>query len=233
MLKGVNVTLLMGPVVPVPVPQAVLDALTSIQVTTSAAPRTPSGFQLTFQLSQKSPLHTLFLLSGGSLVPFMRVIIIVTMNGTPDVLMDGVITRQDVQGGENGQSTLTLTGTDLTTLMNLIDGDGTPFPAMPHNIRVMLILQRLRGSARRAAEIVAHAVGVFLTGFLAVYAVKFVYVSWKFEEISEGSDAMPLWIPRLAMAVGAVALFVAMAHSFVEILRGAEIVDHDDAARTE
>lgn len=142
MLKGVNVTLLIGPVVPVPVPQAVLDALTSIQVTTSAAPRTPSGFQLTFQLSQKSPLHTLFLLTGGSLVPFMRVIIIVTMNGTPDVLMDGVITRQDVQGGENGQSTLTLTGADLTTLMNLIDGDGTPFPAMPHNIRVMLILAK-------------------------------------------------------------------------------------------
>ncbi|MBK9082584.1 MAG: TRAP transporter small permease [Rhizobiales bacterium] len=101
------------------------------------------------------------------------------------------------------------------------------------HIRVMLILQRLRGSARRTAEILAHAVGVFLTGFLAVYAVKFVYVSWKFGEISEGSDAMPLWIPRLAMALGSIALFVAMTHSFVEILRGAEIVDHDDAARTE
>ena len=31
MLKGVNVTLLMGPVVPVPVPQAVLDALAHLR----------------------------------------------------------------------------------------------------------------------------------------------------------------------------------------------------------
>ena len=36
MLKGIHLTLMIGPVVPVPVPQAVLDALTSVQVTTSA-----------------------------------------------------------------------------------------------------------------------------------------------------------------------------------------------------
>lgn len=33
MLKGVHLTLMVGPVIPVPVPQLVLDALTAIEVT--------------------------------------------------------------------------------------------------------------------------------------------------------------------------------------------------------
>lgn len=142
MLKGVNLTLMIGPFAPVPVPQAVLDALTSVEVNTTAEPGVPSGFTLTFTLSNKSPLHTLFLLTGGNIVPLMRVIIIVTINGMPQVLMDGVITRQNISPGEGGRSTITITGTDLTAWMDLIDFDGFPFPAMPVNIRVMMILAK-------------------------------------------------------------------------------------------
>src|SRR5262245_65099305 len=126
MLKGVNLTLMIGPVVPVPVPQVVLDALTSVEVSTTAESGVPSGFTLTFTLSNKSPLHTLFLLTSGGIVPFMRVIIIATINGAPQVLMDGVITRQNTSPGQGGRSTITITGTDLTTMMNLIDFDGVP-----------------------------------------------------------------------------------------------------------
>lgn len=142
MLKGVNLTLMIGPFAPVPVPQAVLDALTSVEVNTTAEPGVPSGFTLTFTLSNKSPLHTLFLLTGGNIVPLMRVIIIVTINGMPQVLMDGVITRQNISPGEGGRSTITITGTDLNAWMDLIDFDGFPFPAMPVNIRVMMILAK-------------------------------------------------------------------------------------------
>jgi hypothetical protein len=139
MLKGFYMTLMIGPVIPVPVPQSVLDALTSVTITTNAAPRTPSGFQLTFSLSNNSPLHTIFLLAGGSLPPVMRVIIVVTVNGTPEVLMDGVITKQQVSpGSEAGHSTLTITGVDLTAVMNLIPFDGFPFPAMPAEARVAI-----------------------------------------------------------------------------------------------
>jgi len=35
MLKGINLTLMIGPVLPIPVPQTVLDALTNVEVTTS------------------------------------------------------------------------------------------------------------------------------------------------------------------------------------------------------
>lgn len=140
MLKGLYLTLMVGPVIPVPVPQSVLDSLTSVTVTTSAEPSVPSGFDLTFTLSTHSPLHTLFLLSGAVSIPIVRVILIATINGIPDVLIDGVITKQDVTpGADSGHSTLKLTGVDLTAVMDLIPFDGLPFPAMPLEARVALI----------------------------------------------------------------------------------------------
>ncbi len=124
---------------PVPVPQVVLDALQSVQVTTTAGQT--SGFQLTFTLSKRSPLHTLFLLSGGGSIPLIRVVIVVTVNGTPEVLMDGVMTDQQVAPG-GGDSTLTVTGEDLTRVMDYVDFSGTPYPALPAPARVALILAK-------------------------------------------------------------------------------------------
>jgi len=140
MLKGIHLTLMVGPVVPIPVPKVVLDALTSVTVTTSAG--SPSGFQLSFTLNNRSPLHTLFLIAGGQ-TPLLRVIIVLTVNGTPHVLMDGVMTNQQVSpGNQPGHSTLTITGEDLTKVMDLQDFSGLPYPAMPAEARVALIIAK-------------------------------------------------------------------------------------------
>jgi hypothetical protein len=139
MLKGVHLTVMIGPVMPVPVPQIVLDALTNVEVTTSDTG--PSVFQLSFSLSKRSPLHTVFLLSGGVPLLFMRVVIVVTMNGTPDVIMDGVITNHQIApGSDSSHPALVITGEDLTALMNQQDFSGFPFPAMPAEGRVALLL---------------------------------------------------------------------------------------------
>jgi hypothetical protein len=144
MLKGVNLTLMIGPLVPIPVPQSVLDALTSVEVTTKD--KGPSGFQLSFSLSKRSPLHTLFLLSGGGPLLFMRVVIVVTLRGTPDVIMDGVITNHQISpGSDTSRPTLVITGEDLTALMNQQDFSGFPFPAMPAEGRVALLLLKYAG----------------------------------------------------------------------------------------
>ena len=67
----------------------------------------------------------------------------VTINGTPDVLMDGVITRAGGHAGQRaGARLLTVTGKDLTAVMDLIDFSGMPFPAMPIEARVALILAK-------------------------------------------------------------------------------------------
>ena len=140
MSKGVYLTLLAGPVVPAPVPRAVIDALGSVTVRVTTEPRQQSGFDLTFSLSQRSPLHTVFLLAGSAPIPLFRVILIVTVNGTPEVLMDGVVTRQDVSTGEGGRPELKVTGVDISEAMNLVDFSGLPYPALPIEGRVAMIV---------------------------------------------------------------------------------------------
>src|ERR1044072_592381 len=140
MLKGIHLTLMMGPGVAVPVPKVVLDALTSVEVTTGDGDN--NGFQLSFTLSNRSPLHTLFMLAGGP-IPMLRAIIMVTLNGVPNVLMDGVVTNhQNMPGGDSGNSVLTLTGEDLTAVMNKQDFSGFPYPAVPAEGRVALMLMK-------------------------------------------------------------------------------------------
>lgn len=140
MLKGVNLTLLVGPLVPVPAPRVVLEALTELTVTNNDVGR--SGFQLTFTLSNNSPLHTLFLLAGGSPIPILRVIVVVTLNGSPNVLIDGVVTNNQVVPGAAGHATLTVTGEDLSVLMDKQDFSGFPFPAVPAEGRVALLVAK-------------------------------------------------------------------------------------------
>lgn len=132
--------LMIGPGVPVPVPRDVLDALVSVQVTNNV--ESASVFQLTFSLSTKSPLHTLFLVAGGASIPMIRVVIIVVTRGTTEVLMDGVMTHHQVSGGAQGRATLTVTGEDLSKAMTYLPMNGLPFPAQPPNIRVLAILAK-------------------------------------------------------------------------------------------
>jgi hypothetical protein len=140
-IQGIHLTLLIGPGVPVPVPQVVLDSLTTVEVTTSSG--RASGFQLQFTTDIRSPLQTILMLSGGSLPPIMRTILVATINGMPSVLIDGVITNVEVSPGiDKGYTTVTVIGEDLSAVMNYIDFSGTPFPAMPAEARVALILAK-------------------------------------------------------------------------------------------
>lgn len=133
--------LMIGPGVPIPAGSDIMNALVSVSVTSNT--EGASQFQLTFSLSTKSPLHTLFLLTGGSQLPIMRVVILVIVSGMPNVLMDGIITHQQVQpGSSSGLSTLTVTGEDLSKLMDYIPLDGVPYPAMPSNVVVMAALAK-------------------------------------------------------------------------------------------
>jgi len=140
--KGIHLTLMIGPIVPVPVPQIVMNALDSVEVTTAAG--SASGFQMSLQFSSKSELNTFFIIAGamnsGPATPPLRVMLIITLNGTPQPLFDGVMTNVEVQAGSNGSpGTVTVTGEDLTKVMNMLDFSGLPYPAMPIEARVALI----------------------------------------------------------------------------------------------
>jgi len=139
MLDGVYLTLFIGPLqTPVPAPQPLTEALQSVQVN---AGRDRTGFQLTFTLSKLSPLQVL--LATGLLDPMItRVVVIATMRGIPNVICDGVVTQHAVApGNEPGQSTLTLTGEDLSVLMDVIEVK-LPYPAMPDAAKLATILSK-------------------------------------------------------------------------------------------
>jgi hypothetical protein len=139
MLKGVYLTLMIGPSVPIPAPPPVMEALKSVQVNSS---KDRTGFQLTFTLGKTSLLQ-LAMLPAGYFDPIStRVVIIATMSGIPRVLMDGIITRHEISpSNEAGQSTLTVTGEDLSLLMDIIQIK-LVYPAMPVAARVALILAK-------------------------------------------------------------------------------------------
>ncbi|WP_409183052.1 hypothetical protein F9C11_00865 [Amycolatopsis sp. VS8301801F10] len=137
--KSFQLHLMIGRTLAVPVPHELVDALQSVQVTSAAGER--SGFQLTFAVSRNSLLART-LLPSGLLDPPARVVLAVIVGGSADVLMDGVITRHEMSPGSGpGESRLTVTGEDLTALMEL-RYEQDIFPGMPLHVRVLKILAK-------------------------------------------------------------------------------------------
>jgi hypothetical protein len=140
-VDGVNLTLMIGPAEPVPVSGDVLDALESVKVISKAVGT--SGFELVFKIDVRSPLQTLFLVTGGASLPLMRVVVAVTVGGQTSVLIDGVMTNHSVSpNSKDGMTTLTISGEDLSRVMDYIDFSGIPFPAMPPELQVLTCLAK-------------------------------------------------------------------------------------------
>jgi hypothetical protein len=141
MPEPVRLQLLIGPGIPVPVPRSVLDAVQEVKVESSSG-ETQSGFEITFRISNRSPLQTLFLLTGGSSIPILRVVVAVTFAGETTVLIDGVMTHHELQTDTGPVSTLVVKGKDTTALMDVVPLDGVPYPAMPPALRVLIALAK-------------------------------------------------------------------------------------------
>jgi len=137
---GIQLSVLVGPV-PVPAPRELVEALSSARVETGSGDA-PGGFEMTFELPARSPLRTVFLVSGGGPVPLMRVVLSVTVNGRSEPIADGMTTNVEALPGEGGASRLVVKGTDLTALMDKIELPGIPYPAMPPSMRVLAILAK-------------------------------------------------------------------------------------------
>ncbi|HEX3402214.1 MAG TPA: hypothetical protein VHT74_18015 [Acetobacteraceae bacterium] len=139
MNQGFYLTLMMGGFNASPVPEPVIDALSEVQVTSAVGSQ--GGFQMKFTLGKNSAFTTLH--ASGFFDPRQRVIIAVTVNGSTEVLMDGIVTKQDVTpSSAAGKSELTVTGLDLTALMDFIDLSGIPYPALPNFLIVEAILAK-------------------------------------------------------------------------------------------
>lgn len=119
-MLGVNLTLLIGPTVAIPAPPLLSENIANVEVTHSDEGR--SGFQITFNAGRSGPEDIVDypLLFNPLLRPFNRVILVVLLNAIPRVLMDGIITHQQLgPSNEAGASTITVTGEDVSVMMDM------------------------------------------------------------------------------------------------------------------
>lgn len=138
MLRGVKLGVRVGALSTGPLPAEVMRNLLEAQVTVSAGQR--GGFQLRFAVA-KNDMLSREILPGNSFDPPNRVQILAYVDGERHILMDGVITRHDfAPSSEAGASTLTVTGVDVSQMMDLIDMSGLPQPAIPREVKVLIAL---------------------------------------------------------------------------------------------
>jgi TRAP-type C4-dicarboxylate transport system permease small subunit len=102
------------------------------------------------------------------------------------------------------------------------------------HIRVTLLLSKLTGQAKHGLEVWSLAAASALAGLFAWYSVKLAVGSYQFNDISTSNDATPLWIPQIAMGLGALILFIAFVDDLVMEIRGHRVVHvPDEALRNE
>lgn len=165
-------------------------------------------------------------------------------------------TLDAVYGGLMALSALALLGTFVAVMLGVADRQfgwglrgldayagyaiaASLFLALPgtlqqgEHIRVTLLLQRL---PRRWADVLEGwclLAGLALSGALAAYAVRLVWLSKATNDVSQGSDATPLWLPQVAMALGCIGLALGFADAIVSRWRGERFFRESQGARSE
>ncbi len=95
-------------------------------------------------------------------------------------------------------------------------GLGYAFSTNAH-IRVNLIVGQAE-SATGLSEILCTFVAAVIAAALAYFAVRTTVHSYLFGEISQGQDAMPVWMPQTVMSIGTIILLIALLDRWVGLL---------------
>lgn len=89
-------------------------------------------------------------------------------------------------------------------------------------VRVTLLLESVSPALRRWLEIASLAIASVAITYLAYWAARFTYDSWRFNDIAGNMVAIPIWIPQLSFVVGSAVLVIAVVDECVTVLRGAK-----------
>ena len=96
------------------------------------------------------------------------------------------------------------------------------------HIRVSIVLNALPSGPKRLLEIWCFGIGAAVMWYFTFYASKFVYWSWKFNDISQGQDRTALWIPQSVMLLGAVIFAIALTDHLIHLIfRGDHRIDRE------
>ncbi|MEM9765818.1 MAG: TRAP transporter small permease [Pseudomonadota bacterium] len=85
------------------------------------------------------------------------------------------------------------------------------------HIRVTLTIRHAGPQLKRLIEGWCLLVAAGGVAYFLYWSVDLVWFSWKFDELSPGLMAIPFWIPRLSMALGALILLIALVDDLVAL----------------
>ena len=86
------------------------------------------------------------------------------------------------------------------------------------HIRVSILVNAVGQRARRVLNIWCFGIGAAIAWYFVWYAQKFVYWSWKFNDISQGQDKTALWMPQSVMLFGAVVFAIALTDHLLQLI---------------
>ena len=96
------------------------------------------------------------------------------------------------------------------------------------HIRVSILLNAVPTRMKWFLEVWCFALGAAIAAYFAYCAYTFVFWSWKFNDVSQGQDAAPLWIPQSVMVAGGVLLTIALLDNLIHLfLRGEHRIVRD------
>lgn len=91
------------------------------------------------------------------------------------------------------------------------------------HIRVSMLIENLRGKARFGLELWTLLAATGLACYLAFYLVRMVHVSYLFEDRSDGSDALLIWIPQVPIAFGFAVFALSLLHAVIVAIASGRI----------
>ncbi|MEW9919988.1 TRAP transporter small permease [Marimonas sp. MJW-29] len=86
------------------------------------------------------------------------------------------------------------------------------------HIRVSILLNAVPPGPKRLLEIWCFALAAAIAWYFTYYAYWFVYWSWKFKEVSQGQDAIHLWIPQSVMVLGGGLMAIALTDNLIQVV---------------
>jgi len=87
-------------------------------------------------------------------------------------------------------------------------------------IRVGMAIEKLGPVAQRVAEILALLLAVLVVGTIVYWTAQDALFSWEIEEVAQGTVPFLVWIPKLAMPLGAGLLLVAILDELARVIAG-------------
>ena len=83
------------------------------------------------------------------------------------------------------------------------------------HIRITLFLEKMSSRLKKIFEIWCLTISSIFSGFLFFYFSKMLFISYKFQERSEGADEILIWIPQTSVAIGSTIFFISVFHQFI------------------